>query len=175
MKKIFYFFICGLSLFCNTIWSQVPTQKYPFVNIKGGVSKIGVESIIQDHYGFMWMGTNGAGLNKFDGIDYTSYQHKLNDSTSLSSNTIYCSYLDTHKRLWFGTDYGLNLYDRKNDRFERILLSQFKKNKPNISIRSLTGDNNGNLFIGTFELGLFKLDLDSFKIEKIFPMYIVWY
>jgi len=31
----------------------------------------------------------------------------------------------------------------------------------------LTGDNNGNLFIGTFELGLFKLDLDSFKVEKI--------
>ncbi len=137
------------------------------MNIKESVSKIGVNSIIQDQYGFTWLSTNGSGLNRFDGIDYKTYKSKLNDVTSLSSNTVFCSYLDSENRLWFGTDDGLNLYDRKNDRFKRILLSEFKQNNTNVSVRSLKADANGNLFIGTFELGLFKLDLVDFSIEKI--------
>ena len=75
MKTVFYFFIGYLFLAVNITWSQEPEQKYQFVNIKENVSKIGTRTIIQDHYGFIWMGTNGAGLNKFDGIDYTSYKN----------------------------------------------------------------------------------------------------
>nr|WP_314896547.1 two-component regulator propeller domain-containing protein [uncultured Flavobacterium sp.] len=165
MKK--FFFVCCLVLFSIAIWSQKPIEKYRFVNIKESISQIGVHTIIQDHYGFIWLGTGGAGLNKFDGSDYKTYKFKPNDPTSLSNNTINCSYLDNKNRLWFGTDEGLNLYDYKNDCFKRILLSEFKKNKINVLVKSLIGDNKGNLFIGTLELGLFKMDLNNFKVEKI--------
>jgi ligand-binding sensor domain-containing protein len=167
MKKIFYFFIGYLLLVGTNTWAQEPEQKYQFVNIKESVSNIGTYTIIQDHYGFIWMGTNGAGLNKFDGIDYTSYKNKLNDSTSISNNTIYSSYKDHKNRLWFGTDVGLNLYDHKKDKFKRISLSEFKGSRTHVSVRSLVGDNNGNLFVGTFEFGLFKINLETFKVEKI--------
>ncbi|MDI5898568.1 hybrid sensor histidine kinase/response regulator transcription factor [Flavobacterium yafengii] len=165
MKK--FFFVCYLVLFSITIWSQKPIEKYRFVNIKESISQIGVPTIIQDHYGFIWLGTSGAGLNKFDGSDYKTYKFKPNDPTSLSNNTLTCSYLDNKNRLWFGTDEGLNLYDYKNDCFKRILLSEFKKNQKNVLVKSLIGDNKGNLFIGTLELGLFKLNLNNFKVEKI--------
>ena len=59
------------------------------------------------------------------------------------------------------------LYSCKKNQFTRISLSDFKENKTNISVRSLMGDGKGNLFIGTFELGLFKLNLANFKVEKI--------
>lgn len=170
MKKILCFFVGYLFLVANSTWSQKPEQKYQFVNVKEIVSKIGVNTIIQDHYGFIWMGTNGGGLNRFDGINYTSYKNNLDNSTSISNNTIQCSYKDHKNRLWFGTDAGLNLYNRENDQFTRISLSEFKESKTNVSVRSLIGDGHGNLFVGTFELGLFKIDLANFKVEKILSL-----
>ena len=167
MKTVFYFFVGYLFLLGTSTWAQEPEQKYQFVNIKEIVSKIGVNTIIQDHYGFIWMSTNGGGVNRFDGINYTSYKNSFNDSTSISNNTIHCSYKDHKNRLWFGTNEGLNVYNREKDQFIRISLSEFKESKTNVSVRSLNGDGNGNLFIGTFELGLFKLDLANFKVEKI--------
>jgi signal transduction histidine kinase/DNA-binding response OmpR family regulator/streptogramin lyase len=162
-----FFLVCCLVLFSLAIWSQKPIVKYRFVNIKESISQIGVQTIIQDHYGFVWLGTSGAGLNKFDGTDYKIFKFKPNDPTSLSNNTINCSYIDNKNRLWFGTDEGLNLYDYKNDCFKRILLSEFKKNKVKVLVKSLIGDHKGNLFIGTLELGLFKMNLNNFKLEKI--------
>jgi signal transduction histidine kinase/ligand-binding sensor domain-containing protein/DNA-binding response OmpR family regulator len=162
-----FFLVSCLVLFSIAIWSQKPIEKYRFVNIKESISQIGVQTIIQDHYGFVWLGTSGAGLNKFDGTDYKIFKFKPNDPTSLSNNTINCSYIDNKNRLWFGTDEGLNLYDYKNDCFKRILLSEFKKNKVKVLVKSLIGDRKGNLFIGTLELGLFKMNLNNFKVEKI--------
>lgn len=167
MKTIYYFLVGYFFLFSIGTYSQVPKQKYKFDNVKEIVSKIGVNTIIQDHYGFIWMCTNGGGINRFDGINYNSYKNSLIDSTSISNNTIHCSYKDRNNRLWFGTDAGLNLYNRKKDEFTRISLSEFKESKTNVSIRSLMGDSNGNLFVGTFELGMFKIDLVNFKVEKI--------
>ena len=167
MKNKLYFFIGYLLLVGTITWSQEPEEKYQFVNIKEIVSKIGVNTIIQDQYGFIWMGTNGGGINRFDGINYISYKNSLNDSASLSNNTVHCSYKDHKNRLWFGTDKGLNLYNRENNQFIRISLSEFKEDKTNVSVRSLMGDGNGNLFVGTFKLGLFKIDLANLKIEKI--------
>ncbi|MDP5081766.1 MAG: ATP-binding protein [Winogradskyella sp.] len=167
MKTFFYFFIGYLFIGSNSAWSQESEEKYHFVNIKEIVSKIGVNTIIQDQYDFIWMGTNGGGINRFDGINYISYKNSLNDSTSLSNNTVLCSYKDQNNRLWFGTDKGLNLYNRENNQFIRISLSEFKEDKTNVSVRSLMGDGKGSLFVGTFKLGLFKIDLANLKIEKI--------
>jgi signal transduction histidine kinase/ligand-binding sensor domain-containing protein/DNA-binding response OmpR family regulator len=167
MKTIFYFLVSYLLLVGTSTRSQEAEQKYQFVNVKAIVSKIGVNTIIQDQYGFIWMGTNGGGLNRFDGINYISYKNSLDDSTSLSNNTIHCSYKDNQNRLWFGTDGGLNLYNREKNQFKRISLSEYKGSKTTISVRSLMGDHNGHLFVGTFELGLFKIDLATFKVEKI--------
>ena len=61
MKTVFYFFVGYFFLVGTSTWSQETEQKYQFVNIKENVSKIGAYTIIQDHYGFIWMGTNGAG------------------------------------------------------------------------------------------------------------------
>lgn len=170
MRKLLL--IIFLLIFCTTTYSQDIIKEYNFVSIKEGISKVGVSTIIQDHKGYVWMGTNGVGLYRYDGIDYTYYKHILNDATSISSSLVYCSYLDKTNRLWFGTEEGLNVYDRDNDQFKKIhLTTDEKENSINISIRSLEGDNNGNLFIGTYDLGLFKLNLKTLKAEKIENQY----
>ncbi|GAA3605552.1 two-component regulator propeller domain-containing protein [Flavivirga amylovorans] len=145
--------------------SQEPNQEFRFVNIKDGIAKTGVTNIIQDHYGFIWIGTSGTGLYKFDGIDYTVYKHRLRDTTSLSSSRIECSYLDSKNRLWVGTENGLNLYDRDLDKFKRITLDTTNLNRE--FILSLEEDSSNNLLIGTHGLGLFKLNLNTFSLEKV--------
>ena len=100
-------------LYAFLINSQSSKQEFQFVNIKEGISKVGVSSIVQGKNGFIWISTLGAGLYKFNGIEYTSYKYKLKDSTSLSSNRIKCSYIDSKNRLWIGTENGLNLYNKE--------------------------------------------------------------
>lgn len=168
VKRIFYCFIfIFISLSGQRVWSQNTYPKLNFVNITEGMSKVGIYSILQDDYGFIWIGTNGSGLYRYDGMEYKSYKHVLNDSTSLNSSLIFSSYLDSKNRLWVGTEEGLNLYDRDHDRFNRIRLGDKDGIDNVVSISSLQEDDQGNLYVGGFEKGLFKLDLENFKVEKI--------
>ncbi|MCL5129254.1 hybrid sensor histidine kinase/response regulator transcription factor [Algibacter sp. L4_22] len=160
-SNLFIFFSFLLSL---NFWAQTPTQDFNFVNIREGISKVGIYSITQDHHGFMWICTNGSGLYKFDGIDYTSYKFKVEDSTSLRSNLVFSSYLDKNNRLWVGTEDGLNLYNRDLDQFEKIPVDD--TGEIGISVLSIKEDNRGNLLIGTRDLGLFLMNLETRKAVR---------
>ncbi|WP_194768095.1 two-component regulator propeller domain-containing protein [Tamlana sp. I1] len=162
MRRTFIF--CFL-LISFTIWSQEPNQEFHFFNIKEGIPKVGISNIIQDHYGFIWISTTGTGLYKFDGIDYINYKHKLNDSTSLSSSRIQHSFIDSKNRLWFGTENGLNLYHRDLDQFNRIVLDSTNIN--NEFILTIEEDETGNILIGTNNLGMFKINTETLKVDKI--------
>ena len=163
--------ILALSCFCflsTYLFSQKIEESYNFVNIKEGISKTGVFSIIQDKEGFIWLGTNGAGLHRYDGIDYTTYVHKIQDSTSISSSLVFSMQIDSKNRLWLGTENGLNLYDRDQDRFIKIdVKSRISNLKDAVAIRSLLADDFGNLFIGTYDHGLFCLDLETLKVTSV--------
>jgi len=159
--RLFLFF-CMLS--CINIWGQKQVKDFNFVDIKEGISKVGIYTITQDHYGFIWIGTNGYGLYKFDGIDYTSYKFKYQDSTSISSNLIFSSYLGKDNKLWIGTEDGLNIYDRDLDKFKKINIS--KSQNSNISVLSIN-EYDGHLYIGTRLNGLFKYNLETQKTDRI--------
>lgn len=168
MQRILLFLLMYLSLSNLSLWSQGNQENFNFTNIKEVTSKAGISTIVQDNYGFLWIGTNGSGVYRYDGSNYTSYKHLSNDSTSIASNLIFCSYFDSKNRLWIGTDEGLNLYDPNIDRFTKITLEKDAENlHPNKAISSLEEDQEGNLFIGVFGQGIFKLDTDSLKVEKI--------
>ncbi len=146
-------------------FAQNPKKDFQFVNIKEGISKVGVSSIIQDKKGFIWISTLGAGLYKFDGIEYTSYKYKFKDSTSISSNRIKCSFIDSKNRLWVGTENGLNLYNKDLNNFKRYHFSFEGLN--NNDILSLQEDTSNNLLIGSNGSGLFKLNLKTFEVSRI--------
>lgn len=148
-------------------YSQGQIKKLDFVNVKKGESNLAVTTIIQDHYGFIWFGTAGAGVSRFDGMDYVKYKLSLKDSTSISSSLVYCSYLDQENKLWFGTEEGLNLYNRDLDQFTRIpIYNADTGQEENLSVRSICSDYEDNLFIGTYNSGLYKLNLKTLQVTK---------
>jgi ligand-binding sensor domain-containing protein len=154
-------------LYLNHLLSQGVNDQYQFIKIKEGIPKIGVSTITQDDFGFIWIGTNGAGIYKYNGIDFNEYKASLRDSTSISSSLIYCSIVDNQKRLWIGTEEGLNLYQKDKDQFKKINILANENNENNVTIAGLQTDNKGNLFVGSFGQGMFKINLKTLKSEKI--------
>ena len=69
-------FISILLSFYGFFFAQGDNLRFQRLTIKEGLSQSSINAIIQDHYGFIWLGTQD-GLNRFDGIDVTHYKHQI--------------------------------------------------------------------------------------------------
>jgi ligand-binding sensor domain-containing protein/two-component sensor histidine kinase len=116
--------------------------------------------------GIVWIGTKLKGVNRLDpykGI-FTAYQHKYNDSNSLSEDLITGIHADTVSGLiWIGTySKGLNAFDPATETFR--LYSSSDKNKSSLSnnsITCITESKNRKLWVGTNGGGINVFDMKS--------------
>jgi diguanylate cyclase (GGDEF)-like protein len=124
-----------------------------------GLSQNAVNAIAQDQTGYIWIGTQ-EGLNRYNGYEFSVYEHKSGDPHSLSNSWIWDLFVDRSGALWIGTDGGgLNRYDAATDTFEHF------RHDPNDAhslssdrVRVITQDRDGALWIGTDGGGLNRLD-----------------
>ncbi len=117
-----------------------------------------VKSLATDTHGFLWIGTFGAGLYRFDGNTYEGYSFNWQDSTSMSSNFVEVILPDGPDRLWVGTDRGLCILDKPRGEFRRLAF-QLSTGAilADLHILRLFKDAGGNLWIGTKGHGLLFL------------------
>jgi len=100
-------------------------------------------------------GTQG-GLARWDGYRFRRYLADPAKAIALPGNFIQTLHTDRKGNLWIGTlSAGLALYDRKQDRF--ITTTAGPKGLSHVSVRAITDDHNGGVWIGT-EGGLDHLD-----------------
>ncbi len=87
-------------------------QQYSFRNfsVKEGVAQSQVFSLLQDHRGYLWMGTRGGGLTRYDGVSFRTYTTR----DGLCNNYVYCTKEDANHNLWIGTNNGLAFYNGVN-------------------------------------------------------------
>lgn len=91
--------------------------RFTHLTTDDGLSQNSVRAILQDHLGFIWLGT-WSGLNRYDGMTFTVYQHNEDDPKSLSHNLVTALIEDTDNRLWVGTlGGGINILDPITQRF----------------------------------------------------------
>ncbi|KQC29535.1 hypothetical protein AAY42_06255 [Flagellimonas eckloniae] len=88
--------------------------------VKENIFQRPITTMIMDKNGFIWIGTDGAGLYKFNGFSYTYYGHDLKDVNSINSNSINSLFLDATGQLWIGTDAGLCVYQEQQNSFKRF-------------------------------------------------------
>lgn len=167
MKKTIYILLCFLTI-SNSLFSQGKFDSYQFRSIQETASKRAVSSIIQDKNDFIWIGTSGAGLYRYDGVNYFGYKYD-NKPGSVNSNFIYSTFIDSKNNLWVGTDQGLCLYNRDLDNFTRINIEDAitQGYTQPITIKTIIEDNNGNLYLGAYGFGLFKLNIKTLKASLV--------
>jgi ligand-binding sensor domain-containing protein len=104
---------------------NLPGQQYNFHNysVKDGVAQSQVYSLLQDSRGYLWMGTQGGGVTRYDGKEFKTYSIK----EGLSSNKVFCIREDKKKNLWFGTMNGLSHYNG----------NYFRKYLPGVAVREI--------------------------------------
>src|SRR5690606_38045859 len=77
-----------------------------------------VNSIIEDHSGFLWIATMD-GLNMMNPLteQFQRFYHNEQNASSLSNNKIWTLLCDSQGVVWVGTDDGFNRYNESNGTF----------------------------------------------------------
>ncbi|QTD49831.1 two-component regulator propeller domain-containing protein [Sulfidibacter corallicola] len=143
-------------------WGQVRSLRFQNLNQRQGLSQGFVNSVIQDRYGFMWMGTQD-GLNRFDGFAFQVFLSQADDPDSISDDWIWCLLEDREGAIWIGTrSGGLNRYDPIQRRFRHYLPDPAREDGiGGANVHTLLEDRDGRLWLGTRNGGLNRMNADG--------------
>ena len=108
MKRKLLLFLLSICFFLPDF---AATGQYNFIRVDGGsgLSNSHVKSIIQDSYGFIWLGTRN-GLNRYDGVSMKLY-NCYDETLQHGNQVISALFEDNHRQLWVGTDDGVYIQE----------------------------------------------------------------
>ena len=119
-----------------------------------------VNDIVQDESGDLWIGTNGEGVYRFDGSNFT--ECKLNNE-ECGAAVINKLYLDSDGRVWAGTKAGLFSIDRTEDGDE---VKEYKTFSDTI-IRDISENSTGEMIIVQKTGEVYFLKEESVKLLQL--------
>ncbi len=157
-KKILVFFSLFILIQAKSNCQQYFFRKY---SVEEGLPQSSVYCIIEDTRGFIWMGTDGGGLCRFDGNRFEIFTK----SNGLSDNIIRTLFEDSRGNLWIGTDNGLTLYDG-------VSFTTFSEEPAltGTSVLKVIEGSNGIIWIGTNNNGLVAIEPgDSLLVKNFTP------
>ncbi len=144
-KQIFFFFLSLLSPLLLAAQSYFFTQ----YTVGNGLPQSQVYAMLQDHRGYLWLGTQGGGLARFDGRSFKNFSAR----DGLQGNYVNALVEDLAGNIWIGTNRGLNRFDGR--KFDFIELEKGKDT--GINAMSFQFDHKvSTLFLAT-QNGLYKL------------------
>lgn len=108
-------FLLALLLLLSTALSG---QQFNFRNwsVGEGLAQSQVYALAEDSRGYLWAGTRGGGVSRFDGISFTTFT----EQDSLPGNFVRCMSASPDGTVWAGTDEGLAYFD--GTRFRKVAL-----------------------------------------------------
>lgn len=173
MKKIIhiifkFFGKKAVGLLLLFLMPQFITAQYKNLNFKNfskedGLSVCFITSILQDREGFIWFGTYGGGINRYDGYNFKAYHSVTNREGAFIYSFIKTIYEDRNGIIWIGTiKEGLSRFDKNTEKF--INYSHNPQDSGSISGNSVNAiymDAEGNLWIGCELHGLNRFDEKS--------------
>ena len=105
MKRVI--FLCCLSFIGIVQGSFSQKSYFKHFSIQDGLPQSSVFTMMQDSRGYLWLGTLGGGVARFNGSSFETF----NTSNGLAGNIVRAVFEDDRGNLWFGTDQGITIYD----------------------------------------------------------------
>lgn len=145
-------------------------SNYNFCHIteEAGLPNNSVTAVMKDSFGYIWVATQD-GLARYDGYRFLNYGVK-EPLYRLKGNYVYTLCEDRQKRLWVGSDAGLDLIDLQtglsvpaSDLGAAPELSTLF----NSFVRSVVQTTDGNIWVVTDKM-LWCLELDSSGVVAVF-------
>ena len=156
LQRALKYSVCILILmaFYSNTFAQKKPVKFNRLTSSNGLSQNRVSSIVQDHDGFIWIGTED-GLNKYDGYNFEIFKRNPGDSLSLNDNQALAMHVAKDGALWIGGSLtGLSRYNSATKTFTRYNNNHSDPNSlAEDIIISFSEDTKGNLWIVTQNKG----------------------
>ncbi|MBU0764133.1 MAG: SpoIIE family protein phosphatase [Bacteroidetes bacterium] len=139
MKKISLLSVISLILSCvYTVHAQTYFNK--IYNVEEGLAQSDVLALYQEKNGNLWIGTNGGGLNIYNGREFML----LTTDNGLIDNVIYSVMQDSEGAFWIGTSKGISIYDGGS--FTNLSVSD---GLPHSRVYKIIEDRSGTIWCGT--------------------------
>ncbi len=123
------------------LWA-IDDSRYRNITMNDGLTANAVRNIVQDEYGFIWLGTDN-GLCRYDGMKVQPYR-----ISELGANQYISSLLAGDGELYIGTEKGVFLLTYKDQTIKRLPMDISS------AVTSLTLDEEGGLWVSTMRQGV---------------------
>ncbi|MRX65327.1 hybrid sensor histidine kinase/response regulator transcription factor [Maribacter luteus] len=148
---------------------DVDTLKFSYyINDASNINSLDnnvVNVILKDKGNVIWVGTNGAHLNRYDPI-HDNFERILikNDGTYELNHIPKNIFIDADNDFWIGNDLSnMILWNRKDNSFIHKSFTE-----DHVPVRDFYLDGNGVIWASTDGYGLFLLNKDLVKVEQNF-------
>lgn len=157
MKKLLFLFFAELVI--QNTYAQRPEIQFDRISVQQGLIDHSINSIMQDHNGFLWIGSN-YGLYKYDGYDFTFFKAQPGCKNCPSSKSVYKIQEDGLGLLWIKSDNGISLFDPVRERSLLVYSSSSDSlNTPYNLNPDMLRDYEGNIWASSSS-GLIKISYD---------------
>jgi ligand-binding sensor domain-containing protein len=144
----------GLTRFDGEHFENIPVPK-PQVDAPNTIySPNRITGIAEDEKGNLWLGTDGYGICRYDGKNFTHFTVE----EGLCDNTIYGLMADSKGNLWIGTFWG------GVSKFDGEQFTNYTKDGviSGVEVSAFFEDKNGDIWFGVENNGVYRYDGSAF-------------
>lgn len=164
---IFEVMLLRVLIFLFPVYGFCQSQyRFSHFTAKDGLPQNSIHCTFKDSEGYYWFGTQD-GLCRYDGYAVKNFRHNRDDSASISDNFILAIAEDKFRNLWVGTRNGINRFDRKTEKFKKLLFNEEEKTDYHNTIWFVACDGDSNIVFTNPFGQLIKVFVENNKMEIV--------
>ncbi|MCB0751006.1 MAG: hypothetical protein KDC52_05995, partial [Ignavibacteriae bacterium] len=169
-KILLFLLLCTI----YNIGAQTINNSFTHFTQKDGLPSNSTGAILQDHLGYIWIGTNN-GLSRYDGYEFLNFEPIPNDTNYLPLPLITDLFEDSNGDIWIGAIGGLIKYKRERNSFKLYSLGEFEqKEDRTFGISDIVETESGDILFSVVDMfyrnirnGLYLFDSKTEKIDVL--------